>query len=77
MRSIFLLRIVNIFKELSQRLFSGSDCLVNVGVNFVILSIEWLFLMYSESCFLKKRKIRWLLQFRKMECKSEHRLIFF
>lgn len=58
------------FKELSQRLFSGSDCLVNVGVNFVILSIEWLFLMYSKSCFLKKRKIRWLLKFRKMKCKS-------
>lgn len=56
MRSIFLLWIVNIFKELSQRLFSGGDCLVNVGVNFVILSIEWLFLMYSESCFLKKAK---------------------
>lgn len=36
------------FKELSQRLFSGSNCLVIVGVNFVLLSIEWLcFLMYS------------------------------
>lgn len=30
------------FKELSQRLSSGSDCLVIVGVNFVMLSIEWL-----------------------------------
>lgn len=29
------------FKELSQILFSGSNCLL-VGVNFVILSIEWL-----------------------------------
>lgn len=58
------------FKELSQRLFNGSDCLAIVGVNFVMLSIEWLcFLMYSKSCFLKKRKIRWLLQFRKIECK--------
>lgn len=36
------------FKELSQRLFSGSNCLVIMGVNFVLLSIEWLcFLMYS------------------------------
>ena len=30
------------FKALSQRLFSGSDCLVIVGVNFVMLCIEWL-----------------------------------
>lgn len=30
------------FKELSHRLFSGSDCLVIVGVDFVKLSIEWL-----------------------------------
>lgn len=65
------------FKESSQRLFSGSDCLVNVGVNFVILSIEWLSLMYSKSSFLKKQKIRWLLQFRKIKCKSEHRPMFF
>lgn len=28
------------FKELSLRLFSGCNCLIIVGVNFVILSIE-------------------------------------
>lgn len=28
------------FRELSHRLFSSSDCLIIVGLNFVILSIK-------------------------------------